>query len=167
MQSFRQYYHWINAVLFQLAWFACVLGGNSWALPVVLAFIALHSFFAVENEWRFVAQVAVLGWFFDQILMRTELLQVDIDPWWLHSLWLLFAMTINHGHRFLQKSLALAFVLGGIAGPLAYFAGTQLTDASVGVSLPLFFAILAPAWAVMMVLVVFMAQRQLKPTVGR
>lgn len=156
----RQHYTIINAVLFQLAWFACVLGGNTWALPVVLAFVVFHGLFALPNEWRFVAQVAVMGWFFDQILIRSEVLQVGENPWWLHSLWLLFATTLNHGHKFLQKSFVLAFALGGVAGPMAYFAGTKLTAASIGVSLPVFFAVLVPSWAVLMLLFVFMAKRQ-------
>lgn len=162
MNFLRQHYAVVNAVLFLLAWFVCVLGGNAWALPVVLGFVAFHGFFALANEWRFVAQVAVLGWFFDQILIRSEILQVVETPWWLHSLWLLLACTLNHGHKFLQKSFFGAFVFGAVAGTMAYFVGIKLATISLGVSVPVFFAVLMPSWALLMLLFVFMAKKQVQ-----
>lgn len=49
-----------------------------------------------------------------------------LAPWWILALWALFATTLNVSLGWLRSRLLLAGVLGGVAGPFAYWAGERL-----------------------------------------
>ncbi|MGK0500552.1 MAG: hypothetical protein ACJAYG_002205 [Oceanicoccus sp.] len=133
----------LNALLFQLGWFACVLGGDYIALPFLLVALYLHSRFFIQQkaEWQFIAAVALVGLLLDNLLAISGVMQfsqagLPYMPLWLFCLWGLFAITLNHSLVWLKQRLWLAALLGGVSGSLSYFAGSRLT----GVIL------LDPAW---------------------
>jgi hypothetical protein len=143
-----------NAVLFQLGWFACVLGGNAFGLFATLAIIALH--LALIGSWRtegkLVIVVFALGSALDSALLKLGVFDFGdaslLTPLWLALLWALLATTLDHCLAWTARPWWLASVLGAIGGPLSYFAGSKLAT----VYLPLGFwpsmLILAAVWAI-------------------
>lgn len=129
----------VNALLFQAAWFAAVLGAArdfAWLGPVaVLAVLAVH-FMLLEDrrgEWRTIIAAGFLGFWFDTALVAAGIFTPLAAPWphpfsppWMVFLWMNFAATLNASLSWLQGRYALAAVFGGVGGPMAYFAGAEL-----------------------------------------
>ena len=123
-----------NAVVFNVAWLVCVLGGSAVALPVAILVIAIHLIWFSNSraEIGLVLVVVLLGVVVDSVLIRSGLL-VSPDgghwpPLWLVCLWGLFATTLSHSLKWFHTHLGLALIVGGIAGALTYLAGTRLSD---------------------------------------
>lgn len=133
--------HLGNAVIFQLAWFACIFGGNIVALIVLPLLCLLHYFCFSKSlaEWKIIGLVGCLGLCIDSLLIHFQYLPLEplvffnvaIAPWWLVSLWIAFAMTLRHSLVFLQNRMVLAVILTAIAAPWAYYAGAYLRGVSL------------------------------------
>jgi hypothetical protein len=70
---------------------------------------------------------AVLGFAIDSLWVKLDLMHFSTPlPWaglapiWIVSLWMGFALTLNHSLRRLKQHLGWAAVLGLLGGPLAY-----------------------------------------------
>lgn len=141
----------LNAVVFQCAWLACVLGGTSVALPVTALTLGLHLWLSGQRrvELRIMTAAVVIGLLCDSILINTGVLQVPgrLPPLWLLCLWPLFATTLGLALRwFLERPLASA--AGGLLfAPMSYFGGSRL--AGIGLLQPEWLALLyiGLAWA--------------------
>jgi hypothetical protein len=131
----------LNVVLFQLGWFACVLGaahGWPWlGVWVALGVLAWHLARSVQpaREAALLAGAAVVGTAFETLLVQTGwlrygggsgLLIEGTAPMWMVALWALFATTLNVSMRALRPRLVLAALLGAVGGPLAYYGGARL-----------------------------------------
>jgi len=129
----------INVLLFQLGWFACVLGaarGLPWAgAAVAAAVVGWHLARATwpKRELALVAVAALAGAAFETVLVHTGWVQFDsgvllqgFPPYWMVALWAVFATTLNVSLRWLHRRGALAAALGAVGGPAAYYAGAQL-----------------------------------------
>jgi hypothetical protein len=156
----------LNAILYQCGWLACVAGGNTWALPAGALILALHWRLADRSArgWAFIAVAALLGLAMDLGWQRLGLLDFrgplasGIPPW-LAMLWLLFATTFAHSLAWLQARLGLAALLGAAFGPLSYLAGIELGAASTRLPLWQVALAMAPAWALLLPLLVFLPRR--------
>ena len=121
----------VNAVLFQVGWFACVLGAaNGYALEGALAaaLIVLGHVVHAERPAREAAlalAAAALGWVFESLLVAAGLVRVE-HLYWLVALWALFATTLNSSLRALQSRPWLAALFGAVGAPLAYYGGARL-----------------------------------------
>ncbi|RMV95851.1 DUF2878 domain-containing protein [Pseudomonas caricapapayae] len=123
-----------NAVLFQIGWFACVLGGNSYWLLIAVAGLAVH--FLWISSWaaegRLILTVTLIGIVLDSALMTLGVFDFGSDgyllPLWLALLWAVLGTTLNHCLAWTAKPLWRAAVLGAIGGPMSYYAGSQLTQ---------------------------------------
>jgi Protein of unknown function (DUF2878) len=153
----------LNVVLFQVGWFACVLGA-AYGLPLIGALaagviIAWHLARAVEpkKEMALIAAAILVGALFETLLVQagwvrfaTGVLVEGTAPYWMVALWGIFATTLNVSLRSLRPHLGLAALLGAIGGPAAYYAGTRLgalefTAASAAIAIGIGWAILTPA----------------------
>jgi len=161
----------LNFVGFQVAWFACVLGGaNDLALAgtlTVAAAVGLHLWLAPRPrpELALIAIAAAIGTVWDSLLVSLGLMRYPsgnfapgLAPHWIIAMWALFATTLNVSMGWMKGRLVVAAVLGAIGGPLSYLAGQRLgavemPDASL--------ALLAQAagWAVMMPVLTLIAAR--------
>lgn len=161
----------INFLLFQAGWFATVLGaanGQPWMGPVVvLAIVALHLRAARRPavEARLVAGAVLLGLAADSLLLATGWIAYPnggwipgVAPYWIVSLWALFATTLNVSMRWLSGRAALAALFGAVGGPLSYLAGARLGAMSFVETAPAV-AALAVVWAVAMPLLMKLASR--------
>ncbi|MBP9034994.1 MAG: DUF2878 domain-containing protein [Pseudomonadales bacterium] len=154
-----------NAVTYQCGWFACVAGGNAWALPVGALILALHWWLVDRSArgWAFIAVAALLGLAMDLGWQRLGLLEFQgtlaggIAPW-LAMLWLLFATTFAHSLAWLQARLGLAALLGAVLGPLSYVAGVELGAADTRFPWWQVALAMAPAWALLLPLLLFLAR---------
>lgn len=155
----------INGILFNVAWLACVLGGNQIAIIAALLMLAIHLAYIsdVPQELFFIAAVSVFGFSLDNILFITNVLVnpegAGLAPIWLLSLWLCFATTLNHCFRFLHYRLGLAAILGAISGTLSYFTGVRLSGVEFGVELPVVIVVLFVEWLIVFPLLIWGAQK--------
>ncbi len=161
-----------NFVLFQIGWFACVLGGaNQLALVgslVALILIALHIWRAQAPlaEIRLLLVALGIGIVFESILTFTNISQYadgilfeGFAPHWMVLMWGLFATTLNVSMRWV-KSLPLPAIalLGAILAPLSYLAGNRL-GAVVFPDTTLALITIALGWVILFPLLVVFARR--------
>ncbi len=153
-------------IVFQVGWTACVAFGNSGALLALLVCVPLQALWPgrrTNREWALVIGFSVaglamdLGWQALELLEFTGQLAVGI-PLWLVVLWLLFTGTLFHSLAFLQHRLVLAAVLGAVAGPLSYLAGMRLGAATTDRETWLVLSAMAPAWAVLLPALAYLAR---------
>ena len=91
-----------NAVLFQIGWLICVLGGNSLWLLLALAVLVIHlrwiSSWAAEG--RLILCVVIVGTAVDSVLRYLDVFRFadasPLIPLWLMLLWALLATTLRH-----------------------------------------------------------------------
>lgn len=139
----------VNVAGFQVGWFACVLGaasGRPWLGPLVaLPLVLWHLRGAARPlaEARLLAAAGLLGLVLDSALVLAGrlsftrgVLVAGLAPYWMVTLWVLFATTFNVSLRWLRGHLPLATLFGAVGGPLAYLAGGRLGAAEI----------LEPAW---------------------
>jgi hypothetical protein len=151
----------LNAALFQVAWFAAVLGAaheRAWLGPLVLLpVLAINLAMAADrrSELQLWAVAGVLGLLFDTALVaagvfapRRQLLPHPLSPPWMIGLWLNFAATLNQSLGWLRGRPLLAAMFGAVGGPLAYYGGARLgaTEAIPGMEGMM---MLAVGWGVM------------------
>lgn len=151
----------INFILFQIGWFACVLGAASnishWALLVALVVVITH-LIQVDKPAReilFLAIVTALGYAWDSLLVALDLFEyadttlTDFAPLWIAAMWLMFATTLNSSLSWLQERFILASVLGGLLGPVAYYSASKLGAVSL-IEMPDALIFQAIGWAILM-----------------
>ena len=121
-----------NALLFQLGWFACVIGGNSLWLLVALAIVVVHLLWISRwaDEGRLILSVVLLGTAVDSALRWLGVFEFNdvapLIPLWLMLLWALLATTLRHCLQWTARPWWLGSLLGAVAGPLSYYAGGRL-----------------------------------------
>lgn len=155
-----------DALVFQLAWFACVAGGNTGALAALLVLLPLQATWPGRRdarEWGLIALFSALGLSMDLAWQAMGLLDFSGDllgplPFWLAMLWVFFSGTLLRSLAFLQQQLLLAALLGAFAGPFSYWVGMRLGAAS-SVNPPLHVALtMAPAWALLLPLLAWVSR---------
>lgn len=125
-----------NFVAYQLAWFAVVVGAAqnyAWAgAAVALLVAAVHLWLRRDIfELKLMGLAAAIGMLVDSTLAMTGQVHFnsagpDLAPYWMVSLWIAFATTLNHSLRWLMCRPVAAALAGAIGGPLAYLAGARL-----------------------------------------
>jgi hypothetical protein len=160
-----------NVVLYQLGWFACVLGaahGRPWLGPLAAAaIIAWHLAHAAlaRPELALIACAVLLGALFDTLLAQSGWVHFSAGaliagtaPCWMMALWGIFATTLNVSLRSLRTHPVLAMILGALGGPLAYFAGARLGALALVAAGPALSAI-AIGWAALTPVLLLAARR--------
>ena len=149
----------INFILFQIAWFACVIGAANnlpWLGVIVTAAVVwwhLSRAKPLRAELRLLLSALIIGASFDQLLLSFALVDYVHHGWsstlvpvWIMALWLGFSTIINVSLRWMRGRHLIAVVFGAIGGPLAYIAAEKL-GAVVLIGYPSYIA-LAIGWAV-------------------
>lgn len=161
----------VNVVLFQLGWFACVLGA-AYGAPFLGTAIGVgiatrHVLRAVRpgKELGLVMIAAAVGIVWDSALVMSGyiaypngILVAGFAPVWIVALWGLFATTLNVALRWLHGRMVLCALFGAVGGPLAYYGGAKLGALQL-LDLPLALGAQALGWALLMPLLVFLARR--------
>ncbi|WP_323164293.1 DUF2878 domain-containing protein [Pseudomonas atacamensis] len=154
-----------NAVLFQLGWLACVLGGNSLWLLLAVAALVIHlrwiSSWAAEG--RLILCIVIVGTAVDSVLRYLDVFRFadasPLIPLWLMLLWALLATTLRHCLAWSARPWWLASALGALGGALSYYGGGRLA----GVQFPYgdipTLILIGLLWAVLFPLLHLMARR--------
>jgi hypothetical protein len=161
----------LNFVVFQVAWFACVLGGARGlelaGTLTVAAALVLHVALAPRGalEIALVVVVAMVGLLWDSLVVTLGLMVYPsgspapgLAPVWIVAMWALFATTLNLSLGWLKGRPALAALLGAVGGPLAYFAGHRMG----GIELPdpaIALLVQGLGWSMLMPLLTSLATR--------
>jgi len=146
----------INFILFQLGWFAGVVGAavqlELLAVSSITLIIFIHVIFLTKDrkaELLLVFTAGVVGLLVDSLLITLGVFTPvnswnsnNIAPVWLVGLWMLFAITLNHSLRWLQQRYFIASLMGFVFAPLAYWAGQRLGALSFSSDQPLFISLL-------------------------
>lgn len=163
---------WANLVGYQLVWFAIVIsasrGRPMWGIAAALVFIALQFHYSTtrKSDARALLAAFLCGFVMDGALAGTGWLHYASPllslpaPIWILTLWMAFAMTLNHSMAFLRGKPVLAAVLGGIGGPLAYLGAARGFDAVI-FSTPTWqpIIVLVIGWAVALVVLAVLTER--------
>lgn len=169
----------INVALYQLGWFACVLGA-AWGSPLTGALLALlllatHLLLASERgaELRLMLCTCLLGVGIDSSQQALGLFRFTADPawplWlplWVFVIWAQFATLFRYALFWLSGRPLLAAVFGLLGGPLAYGAGVRLGAAQFGDNLAASLLSLALVWALLTPLLLWLSAR-IEPRPGR
>ena len=160
-----------NFLLFQLAWFASVLGaanGMPTAGPAaVLLVIAVHLWFAERpgSELALVVACGAIGALFDSLLVTSGwvayasgMFAAGIAPYWIIAMWMSFATTLNVSLGWMHGRPMLAAAAGLVAGPLTYLAGAKLGGIQF-VDQTMALAALGVGWALMMPLLLGLSRK--------
>ena len=128
-----------NFVVFQVGWFACVLGAANqqvlWAVIGTMAYIAFHVWRSPspKTESKLLLKVFIFGLVADTLIMYLGYLDFQDDwpspylsPLWMWALWVLVATTVNSSLTWLRGRPILGAVLGAICGPMSYEAGIRM-----------------------------------------
>lgn len=161
----------INFVLFQLGWFACILGAAHGYVPLAMTFcgaiVVFHLWQSHQRmkEGELLLKIGLLGLVADTTLMQTGSLVFEspgpitlLSPIWMWALWLILGCTLNESMSWLKGRYVLASILGAITGPLSYFAGVELGAASWGNEAKAL-VLLALIWATAMPLLFWWASK--------
>lgn len=127
-----------NFILFQLLWFAAVLGAAQgaswWALPVLVAMLAWTPMTgaALMPDLRLVAIGIAIGIVFEICFIASGAIAYQAQwsnwapPLWIIALWAGFAMSFNHSMAWMCRRPLVACVFGGIGAVLSLLAGMRL-----------------------------------------
>ena len=128
-----------NFIIFNIVWFACVLGAaNNMAWIGLLALAGFAAFQLIIShdrvaDIRLLPAAALIGWIIDTSYLQAGLLSYaspapagGLAPWWIVALWINFALIMNHSLYWLQPYPLLAGIFGFLGGPLAYYGGIQM-----------------------------------------
>lgn len=160
-----------NVVVYQLGWFACVLGaaagwGTSGAiLAIALALVHLVLAERPEGEWPLMVAAVGIGAVADTLHAGFGILEFrghepgTIAPLWVLALWLQFGTVLHFSMRWLSRRYVLASVLGLVGGPMSFLAGERLGAATFGEPRMASLLVLGLTWSVALPLLVAIADR--------
>jgi len=160
-----------NFVVFEAAWFACILGvahgQPAWGTAAVVAAIAWHVSISARpaTELALVALLAAIGLVAESLVVAQHHVAYPagqpvawLAPYWMVALWAEFAIALNVTLRWLKRRPVVALLLGALFGPLSFLGGVRLGGARF-VDEPAALATLACMWAVLMPLVMALSDR--------
>jgi len=160
----------INVILFQVSWFACVVGAaNNFpylGIIVTSGILAWHLIQAKapKAELWLMGSALAIGASFDQALLSFNLVTYmhngwssSIVPVWILALWLGFSTILNVSLRWMRNQHLVAILFGFVGGPLAYL-GAEKLGALIMVS-NISYVALALGWAIMTPTLLFISKR--------
>jgi hypothetical protein len=149
----------VGVLVFQGAWFACVLGAAQgragWG--VVAVGVAVAVLLAASErrgaDLRLIAVALVTGVVWDSVLASTGVVEyaspgpwVGAAPTWILALWALWGAVLREPLRWLHGRPVAGALLGGVGGALSYAAAERL-GACRFPEPALAWAVLAAGWA--------------------
>ena len=163
---------WLNLLGYQAAWFVAVgfaARGLAWpGMLACLGFAAVSWWYSPlrRSDARLVAAALACGLLLDGVLAATGWLRYAAPlpalpgPAWIATLWVAFAMTLQHSLQWVLARPAIAIVFGVLGGPLAYWGASRGFDA-VAFTMPVQATLtLALGWGIAMGVFTFIARNR-------
>ena len=166
----------INFLLFQIGWFACVIGAAKqlpWLGVIVVACLVIwHLSQAKEAKPEIILLVITLliGGTYDQLMLTSGLITYQSHGWdaslvpaWILALWAIFVTILNVSLRWLKSikpsgKWLVAILFGAIGGPLAYIGAEKLGAVSLN-NLPVTYIALAVGWAILTPVLLILSEK--------
>lgn len=164
MESAGGHHRWLRLalgfVVFQGAWFACVVGAArgfaGWGVAAVAAAVAL--ILAASNHRRadglLIAMALATGIVWDSLLLGTGVVDYasrgpveGVAPAWILALWALWGVVLREPLSWLHGRPIAGALLGGVGGAFSYAAAARL-GACRFPDPTLAMAVLAAGWSV-------------------
>ena len=126
-----------NFVLFQLLWFAAVLGaaaGWHWPAPLALAALLLWTHVTggdLRADLRLVLLGLGTGVVFEILLLATGLIRYELQWWaalpplWILCLWAGFAQSFLYSLAWMRGRWMVAAIFGGVGAAMSLYAGLR------------------------------------------
>jgi hypothetical protein len=162
----------VNFLLYQIGWFACVLGaasGLQWlGISIALGLLGIHLCLAVDRilQIKLALIAAFIGIIIDSAQLWAGVFSfphggvVDpLPPPFMTVLWMQFATTFRYSMSWLSGRYALAACFGFLGAPLAFLAGEQFGAIQFLSPRLEHFSMLACLWSCAVPLLVFIADR--------
>lgn len=159
-----------NLLAFKIAWVLSVVGAATqmpWLGPIAVSVaLALHIRAARKpfEEVLLVLSCALIGASFDSFLVvagwvsyKAGIFSDYLAPYWIITMWMLFATTLNVSMRWLRGKTMLAVLIGFIGGPASYLGGQAIGSVILIDEIAALIA-LAIGWAVIMPLLMRLSQ---------
>ncbi|WP_153913622.1 DUF2878 domain-containing protein [Shewanella sp. TC10] len=150
----------INALAFQVIWWAGVLAGNQLIIiPVLL--VVWHFVVSQQKKFDFKVLVVcgVIGIALDTVLTFTGLFEFTVFPFWLGLLWCYFAISLNYSLALFNRlPISVQALLGGVFGSLSYIGGANLQAVSLPNGTVFSGLILLMVWSLMFPLLLWIAK---------
>ena len=127
----------LNALLFKIGWWSCVILGSqnqaNLAFVLGLCLLMIHFMYVSIHRVRdlkVIISITAVGFVIDSLLSYLGVFQFPQNaennffaPIWLVSLWMLFATTLEYSLRKLENKPWSSFLFGFLGGPVSYAAG--------------------------------------------
>ena len=167
-----------NFILFQMAWFAAIVGGAS-GWPVLgsvpaLVVVAIHLWMNrdyLRREALLIVGITLLGVMVESGFVYLGALHYAgtravtvLPPNWIIALWFAFGTLPRGSLSWLSGRLLLQMFLGAVFGPLSYVGGVKLGAATLPEPMLGSLVIISVGWALAMVLMFQVADRLRGPT---
>jgi hypothetical protein len=160
-----------NFVVFEAAWFACVLGAAhgqpAWGTAAVVAAVAWHVAISARpsTELALVGLLSAIGLVAESVVVSQGHVAYPsgqpwawVAPYWLVALWGEFAIALNVTLRWLKRRPLLAAVLGAVFGPLSFVGGVRLGGARFIDETPALVTLVV-LWAALLPLAMWLSDR--------
>ncbi|CAN4271101.1 Protein of unknown function DUF2878 [Methylophilaceae bacterium] len=161
----------VNFVLFQIGWFACVLGAAKqmpwlgFATVIAIFFWHLSQAKKAKKELQLLLITLIIGGTFDQIMLNQQLVSYQAHGWtntivpvWILALWAEFVTVLNVSLRWMKGRWLIAILFGAIGGPLAYMGAEKLGAVTLN-HLPVSYIVLGLGWAILTPLLLKLSQK--------
>ncbi len=161
----------VNFVVFEGAWFACILGVSHgqplWGTAAVAAGIAWHVAISARpaTELALIGILCAIGLVAESLVVAQGNVAYPagqpvawLAPYWMVALWGEFGIALNVTLRWLKRKPWLAALLGAVFGPLSFMGGVRLGGARF-VDEPAALVTLVVMWAVLMPLAMWLSDR--------
>ncbi|MFK7759020.1 MAG: DUF2878 domain-containing protein [Phycisphaerales bacterium] len=160
----------LNLVVFNIAWFACILGagsGNPWLGPIAVLISAVVHLYLLSFAARVIAlyiAAFIVGFASDWIVMLLGAVGFPEHarlltpvPLWMSFMWINFATTLHFSMSWMNGRYLIAALFGLLGGPGAYYTGMKFDAITLGESLFTSLFIIGIQWALAMPLLVWLA----------
>lgn len=161
----------LNALLFQLTWFALVLDWFDGVLgPLFLSLMMIHILLTLNVNWQMISLMVVatvLGGVGDSMMMHFSVYDFGKEathpmlPFWLIGLWLGFSMTLLYSLSWLVEKPIFFVMFATILGPMSYLIGQEL-GAKIEINTSALHWMIIQ-WFLMGLVVVFFYKKWVKP----
>jgi hypothetical protein len=161
----------VNFVLFQIGWFACVLGAAKqmpwlgFVTVIAIFFWHLSQAKQAKQELQLLLITLIIGGTFDQIMLNHQLVSYQAHGWtntivpvWILALWAEFVTVLNVSLRWMKGRWLISILFGAIGGPLAYMGAEKLGAVTLN-HLPVSYIVLSLGWAILTPLLLKLSQK--------
>jgi hypothetical protein len=142
----------VNATMFQVGWILSVSFGTPVAIIVSLTALLVYLLYFRKDKQDLVliGSIVLIGLIVDTFMGALGVLVYPsgnlYPPFWMVTLWLLFAMTIPWSLHWLVCKKYWFVLFSAIGGPFSYFIGVKISSVSFGFDIVPSIILLAAIW---------------------